>query len=95
MQRQVGVARDVQSVFGGSTSTQVGASGQLHIGDDATTTVGGHAVASAQDLRFDAADSVSAVAGHDFTASAKDQMTLSTTGASLSLHCYVFCAPVP
>jgi|EP01043_Picozoa_sp_COSAG02_P064970 hypothetical protein len=84
---QVAVARDVQSAVGGTTTAQVGASAQLHIGDDATATVGGTTVVSAQKMRFDSADSISAVAGHDLTASAKDQMTFSTAGVPVICRC--------
>ena len=78
------MARDAESAVGGTASVQVGAAGQLHIGDDATTTVGGTAVVSAQKSRFDAADSISVVAGHDLRASAKDQIALSTAGVTLT-----------
>ena len=78
--RQVAVARDVQSTVGGTTSVQVGASAQLHIGDDATATVGGTTTVSAQTMRFDSADLISTVSGHELTASAKDRMTFSTAG---------------
>jgi hypothetical protein len=101
VQRQVAVARDVQSAVGGTTSAQVGASAQLHVGDDATATVGGTTVVSAQKMRFDSADAISAVAGHDLTASAKDRMTFSTAGvpviyrSTCGVTCGVFCSPVP
>ena len=78
--RQVAVATDAESVVGSSASVQVGAAGELRIGDDATTTVGGSAVISAQKMRFDAPDSISAVAGHDLSALAKDRISFSTAG---------------
>ena len=78
---QVGVARDAESAVGGTASVQVGAAGQIHVGDDATATVGGNTVVSTQKMQFDAADSISAIAGHDLSASAKDRMTFSTAGA--------------
>eukprot|EP01046_Picozoa_sp_COSAG06_P092054 COSAG06_NODE_38297_length_425_cov_0.641104_2_plen_48_part_01 len=48
------MAKDAESAVGGSASAQVGAGGQLHIGDDATATVGASAVLSAQEMRLDA-----------------------------------------
>lgn len=81
------MARDAESAVGGTASVRVGADGRLHIGDDATTTVGGTAVVSAQKMRFDAADSISAVAGHELNASAKDRITLSTAGVPLASRC--------
>ena len=85
-------AKDAESVVGGSAATRVGADGLLQIGNSATATVGSSAALSAQTLRLESEDSINAIAGHDLSVSAQDDITISTAGSVVSLSHAGLCA---